>query len=131
MNSRLYRLLAALLIAALPVQGLAGASMGACARDAAGAVATASEGRDMQRSGDSPCHEHSTVSDRASGQQSYACLGGGMGCHDCSQCHACSASVLPTATQTVLAFLQSQLDFPSPVTFAGFIPEHLDPPPLG
>jgi len=120
MRRRLYRLLAAFLLAALPWQGFVGATMLSCAH----AAATA-------QPGGAPCHESAAPEQQGSGHEALADLGEWSACSGCAQCHACSASALPTTVEDPPVSSPLQPVFTPPAAIAGVVLEHADPPPVG
>jgi hypothetical protein len=115
MRRRFHQLIAAILLAMLPWQAFAGATMSSCPD--AGAPA--------QSWAPAPCHDPVSGDPPGATHESLSGVGG------CAQCHACSASMLPVMTGGNLASSPLQPTFASPAPIAGVVLEHLDPPPVG
>jgi hypothetical protein len=130
MLARFSRLVAALLLLALPLQGMAAVRMGLCAHEMPYAKVTAVHHHEAESSAtstrDATTTAPSNVAAHACGDQA-----GDLPADNCAQCHACCASALPTTARGGTASAPPHPAFDITAAFAGFIPEHLDPPPLG
>jgi hypothetical protein len=130
MLARLSRLVAALLLLALPLQGMAAVRMGLCTHEMPCAKVTALHHHEAEGSAtstrDATTKAPGNVAAHACGEKT-----GGLTGDNCAQCHACCASALPTTARGGMAAAPPHPVFDIPAAFAGFIPEHLDPPPVG
>ncbi|HYU70551.1 MAG TPA: hypothetical protein VEL09_14605 [Burkholderiales bacterium] len=121
----LKKLVLALIVFALPVQGLMGATMPLCAKKA-GAMQNHAENQH-----DHAVHAHASSHDRASAHEHANDSGrSGVQCHDCASCQVCTSPALTGLVQTMQAEV-APLPQPQPsVKILRFFPELFQRPPL-
>lgn len=100
----------ALLMVLMPLRGMAGAMPLPSAQPQDGAAHQMMAGHDM------PCCDH-----EEGGQNQGA---------SCEQHDCCAAFLAPSLNVAALAFAGASVAWTGERVFAGFVPEHLDPPPL-
>lgn len=121
MRRRFHRLLAALLLVALPWQAIAASRMIACAEaaPAAGPAAVAA------------CHDASAHDGAAAVPDHVAKGAVWQPCSGCAQCQACTASALPTTAPDTLSVSPLHPVFTVSPAIAGVVLDRFDRPPVG
>ncbi len=119
------KLVLALVVFALPVQGLMAATMPLCGQKA-GAMQSHAENQH-----DHAAHAHAGSHERASAQEHAKDAGqSGVQCHDCASCQVCTSPALTGLRQTMQAEV-APLPQPRPtVKILLFFPELFQRPPL-
>jgi len=121
----LKKLALALVILALPVQGLMAATMPLCGHKADAVQNRAENQHDHAAQAHAGSHEHASAQEHAkdSGQS-------GVQCHDCASCQVCTSPALTAFVQVMQAAV-ARLPQPRPtVKILLFFPELFQRPPL-
>ncbi len=121
----LKKLVLALVVFALPLQGLMAVTMPLCGHKV-GAMQNHAENQH-----DHPAHAHAGSDENASAQEHAKDSGqSGVQCHDCASCQVCTSPVLTGLVQTLQAAI-APLPQPQPtVKIFLFFPELFQRPPL-
>jgi hypothetical protein len=121
----LKKLFLALIVFALPAQGLMGATMPLCGQKP-GAMRNHAENQH-----DHAAHVHAGSHERASAHEHAKDSGqSGVQCHDCGSCQVCTSPALTALIQTIRAAV-APLPQPQPIVkIFLFFPELFQRPPL-
>jgi len=121
----LTKLVLALVVFALPVQGLMGATMPLCGNKAGAVQNHAESQHDHAALAHASSLEHASAQERAkdSGRSD-------LQCHDCASCQVCTSPALTAFIQTIQAAVEP-LPQPQPTAkILLFVPELFQRPPL-
>jgi len=124
-SSLLKKLVLALIVLALPAQGLMAATMPLCGHQAGGAQ------HQSQNEGHDAAHAHANPLDHAPAHEHAKDPGtSGLQCHDCASCQVCMSPGLTGFIPTIQATVEALPQSAPAVKISPFFPELFQRPPL-